>query len=79
MNDDLNLLITFLSTDEQLVKVAICIPHGMNHSNKDWRNYEYFGEPRIALLLQNAMPPHVKSFCNLILAVEHLFYIGEYK
>ena len=73
MNDDLNLLITFLSTSDELVKVAICIEHGMN--DIDWSDWEFFREPDIEKLYRDTMPMHVENFCKRILAVEDIFDI----
>tara|TARA_R110000772_G_scaffold5454_8_gene19539 strand:+ start:6443 stop:6670 length:228 start_codon:yes stop_codon:yes gene_type:complete len=73
MNDDLNLLVTFLSHDDSLVKVAMCIEHGMNDA--EWLEYEFFREPEIEAVYRKAMPMHVESFCKTILAVELIFDI----
>ena len=73
MNDDLNLLITFLSTDGTMVKVAVCIPGGMN--NRLFDDYEYFREPEVERRLMGQMNMHVESFCKHILDVEKLFDI----
>lgn len=73
MSDDLNLLISFLSYDLSLVKVAICIPHGM--SDPKWENIEYFREPEMDDVIREAMHPHVESFCAVILTVEGIFDI----
>ena len=73
MSDDLNLLITFLSTDNSLVKVAVCIPGGLN--NRLFDDYEYFREPEVERRLRGVMSMHVERFCKTILAVETLFDI----
>lgn len=73
MSDDLLLLITFLSTDNSMVKVAICIPGGL--SNRLFDDYEYFHEPEVERRLKGEMNMHVAVFCKKILAVEILFDI----
>ena len=75
MSDDLNLLITFLSTDNSMVRVAICIEHGLN--DPKWTNWEYFGEPNMENTIHQAMPMHVASFCEHILDVEEIFWISN--
>ena len=73
MSDDLNLLITFLSTSDTMVKVGICIPHGRNLP--EWEIWRYYKELDTEELFRNALPMHVESFCKTFLAVEEIFYI----
>mgnify|MGYP000565895960 CR=1 FL=1 len=73
MNDDLNLLITFYSTSQEMIKIAINVEHGMNI--EAWEGFEYFREPKIEALILNEMPMNVRSFCKRILSVETIFDI----
>jgi len=73
MNDDLNLLITFLSNDNTMVKTAICVPHGKNLP--EWELWRYFREDEVDVLLRNSMNLHVSSFCKTLLAVDIIFDI----
>jgi len=73
MNDDLNLLITFLSIYKTTMKVAIKIEHGMNSWIRE--NYKYYGEDDVLVFLKEKMPPHVKNDCDIILDIEEIFYI----
>ena len=73
MNDDLKLLITFLTDGNSMAKVALTIEHGMNGFWGD--NYEYFGEPEVFLRYKEIMPLHVRNSMVSILAVETIFEI----
>ncbi len=74
MDDDLNLLITFLSIHDEMVKVCIRIEHGMN--NEYWGDgWRYWGDPDVIKEYRKIMPMHVESFCKKILMVEEIFDI----
>lgn len=73
MNDDLNILITFLSTDKSIVKVMLHIQHGLN--NGMFENWEWFGEPDVYCQYKELLPAHVVSFMDVILEVENIFHI----
>ena len=63
MNDDLNLLFT-LTDGEQLLSVAIKIPHGLN--TLDSKIVEYWAEPENKEKLLALLPPHCKTGMKLV-------------
>ena len=74
MNDDLNLLITFVSKSRTLDKIAISIEHGMN----TFREYEYFNESDAWDKYEKFIPSHVFEFIDFVVQVEEIFHIkGE--
>lgn len=75
MNNDLNLLVTFYSTSKEMIKIALKVQYGMNY--EVWKNWKYFREPDMEDLIIEAMPLHVRSFCEHILDVENIFEVDE--
>ena len=73
MNDDLNLLITFLTKSDSMNKIAICIPYGMNLP--EWEIWRYFKEDVVEELLRGALPLHIETDCKTFLAVEEIYHI----
>ena len=76
MNDDLNLLITFVSMRRTIDKVALNIEHGMNNDViPDWehiRGYD-MAEKYTALL-----PSHISEDIDFIISIEEISYVGSY-
>lgn len=74
MNDDLNILITFVSTSKTLDKVAIKIPHGMN----EFDGWEFYREDDVWQHMKRFIPPHVQTFIDFVVDVEEIFEIKEH-
>lgn len=77
MNDDLNLVITFLTKNKRIAKVALHIEHGLNNGKlKDWN---YFAEEDVLENYKKLLPMHVVSDMDVILGVEEIFWIVNSK
>ena len=77
MNDDLLLLITYISVDKQLVKVALKIEHGLNI--EDFKSLKYFAESESLKTFKSILPEHVAMHMDYIVDLDRLFEICEYK
>ena len=76
MNDDLNIVISYVSKSKQLIKVALTIEHGLNNDViPDW---EYFREDDVAGKYLSILPLHVANNVDYIVSVEEIFWIGGY-
>ena len=75
MNDDLNLLITFVSKSRTIDKVVLHVPHGMN----TFKEYEYFGEDDIWQKYEQLLPLHVTEFIDFVVSVEEIYEIVKMK
>lgn len=69
MNDDLNLLVTYITFHLDLMKVAIHIPGGMNH--RYWgEHYNLYGEKDVLEAYKKLLPNHISYGMNKIVSVE---------
>ena len=71
MNDDLILLITFVSTSQTLDKVVLKIEHGLNNGKLE--EYEYFKEEHVWEKYKKLLPTHVVDFISFVVEVEEIF------
>jgi len=77
MNDDLNLIVTILTVNNDMAKIAIGIPHGLN--SPDWEDYKYFNEPEVFKKYRNIMPMYCATYMTKILDIEEIFTIVHAK
>ena len=73
MNDNLNLVISYISKDKSLTKVAISIEHGMNLPIGE--QFKWFNEPDSFNLIKSYLPMHVVTDVDFIVDVEEIFWI----
>ena len=71
MNDDMCLLVSFLTKSDSILKVALEIEHGLNREN--WDGYMYFREKHIETLIFDTLPRYIRSDVKSILAVEPIY------
>ena len=77
MNDDMLLLITYISVDKSLVKIATTIRGGLNR--EEFQNLKYFAEPEILKQWKDILPLHVANHIDFIVELDRLFDISEVK
>lgn len=70
MNDDLNLVVTYLNKAKLQAKIAIKIRHGLN--KQEWQDIAYFREINVHNMIVGAMPMHLASSVDVILQVEEI-------
>ena len=68
MNDDLKLLITILTSSDNMSSIVLVIPHGMN--DEFWSsNWKYYNEPEVFEAYKKLLPLHCQTFMKKILNV----------
>lgn len=73
MNDDLNLIVTYVSKSKTLEKVFIKVEHGMNL--EDWCDdkWKFYKKPTVAKLIKDSLPLYVSNHIDFIVDVESIF------
>lgn len=73
MNDDLNLVLSYLSTSGSLTKVYIRVEHGMN--SKEWKDIPRDGELNEDLLpfFEKHLPLFVFNHICSLVSIESVF------
>ena len=78
MNDDLNLIITYISKDYRMHKTVLQVEHGMNIDK--WDNVlDYYNEPEINKTILDALPLHVSNHIHRISNIESAFDVTVVK
>lgn len=73
MNDDLNLILTILTKNDDMSKIVVNIPHGLNDSN--WSDWEYYGEEKVFQKYKDILPVYCAAYMKKILHIEEVFAI----
>ena len=75
MNDDLKLLITYISRQDKLIKVVLVVEHGMNIER--WRRVRKEADSEgVKKLILNYLPLYVRNHIDEIVNVEDLFSVS---
>ena len=64
MNDDMLLLISYISIDKSLVKIATTINGGLNRD--EFQDLKYYAEPKILQQWKDILPLHVANHIDFI-------------
>lgn len=75
MNDDLNLIISYICSSKRLHKVAVSIEHGMN--NEIGKLFKYYAEPDNLKLIKAFLPIFIANHIDTIVGVEEIFTIAR--
>lgn len=67
MNDDLNLLVSYISKEQDLIKIAMNIKGGLN--SREWEDHEYYRDPKILEFYKNNLPEHIANDIDYIVEV----------
>ena len=73
MNDNLNLLISYVCKNLELHKIVLRVPHGMN--NPGWGNWKYYLQDDIQELVKSATPLYIRNHIYKIVHIEEVFAI----
>ncbi len=71
MSDDLILLISYISVDKRLIKIALKIEHGLNNGMLE--DYGCFAEPEVLKRYKELLPQYIATHIDYIVDIEIIF------